>query len=177
MEVHRLGIKFFAADPASVRVSDFIQIFHEWIQKQSVAGHLLIDVHNYSHLHNGPGILLVGHEGNFSLDSEEGRPGLQYYRKTPATGSPEDRLAAILQSALQGCRLLEQHLRFKTDEFIIFSNDRLNAPNDERIFSELKPLAVAALDRVFPGAKFTLERISVDPKERLTIRGARKMGS
>src|SRR5205809_5709547 len=33
MELHRLGVKFFAADPASIRLEDFIGIFHSWIQR------------------------------------------------------------------------------------------------------------------------------------------------
>ena len=71
MEVHRLGIKFFAADPVSIRLEDFIPIFHGWIQKQMLDGHLLIDIHDYSHIHHGPGILLVAHEG----ESAEHAPG------------------------------------------------------------------------------------------------------
>ena len=76
MDLHRLGVKFFAADPTSIKLPDFIPVFHEWIQKQNLTGHLLIDVHDYSHVHHGPGILLVAHEGNVSLENEEGRPGL-----------------------------------------------------------------------------------------------------
>ena len=55
-----------------MRLDDFIPVFHRWIQKQTVSGHLLIDVHDYSHIHQGPGILLVGHEGNFSIDLADG---------------------------------------------------------------------------------------------------------
>ncbi len=116
MEVHRFGIKFFVADPASVRLYDFIQIFHGWIQKQTVENHLLIDVHNYSHIHNGPGILLVAHEGNFSMDMADGLPGLLYCRKTPTTGMPVDHLETILKSALQACNLLAGEVRFRMDD-------------------------------------------------------------
>src|SRR5436190_13121243 len=121
MDFHRLGIKFFAADPAAVRLEDFIPIFHAWIQKQSLSGHLLIDVHDYSHMHQGPGILLVAHEGNFSIDPGDGRPGLLYYRKAPTTLSPVENLTTILRSALQACRLLEKdaRIRFSTDELLI----------------------------------------------------------
>ena len=108
MDLHRLGIKFFAADPAAVRLEDFIPIFHGWIQKQSLAGHLLIDIHDYSHIHHGPGILLVAREGNFSIDMSDGRPGLLYYRKTPSGLSPAEHVTAIFSSALQACLLLEK---------------------------------------------------------------------
>src|SRR5256885_11267139 len=105
MDVHRLGVKLFAADAASVRLKDFIPVFHGWIQKQIFTGHLLIDVHDYSHMHQGPGILLVAHEGNVSIDVSDGRPGLMYYRKIP-TGLPSvQQLTSIFQSAVQSCRM------------------------------------------------------------------------
>jgi len=171
MEGHRLGVKFYADDPASIRLEDFIPIFHGWIQQQSVAAHLLIDVHDYSHMHQGPGILLVAHEGNFSIDMSDGRPGLLYYRKAPSVFSPVEHLATILRSALDACRLLEKdgRLRFSTDEFVVIANDRLNAPNEEATLSELRPDLTAALKRVFQGAEFDMTRRSEDPKEPLTI--------
>ena len=94
MEFSRLGIKLFAADSGAVRVKDFVPIFHSWIQKQCVENHQLIDVHDYSHIHHGPGILLVAHEGNFSTDMAEGKPGLAYFRKQPAGGTSEETLRA-----------------------------------------------------------------------------------
>src|SRR2546423_3495394 len=132
MEFRRVRVRFVVADPASVRLEDFIPIFHGWIQKQNLSAHLLIDVHDYSHIHQGPGILLVAHEGNFSIDMSDGRPGLLYHRKTPTALAAADHAAAILKSALQAVRLLEKdaRLRFSMDEFVIIANDRLTAPND-----------------------------------------------
>ena len=171
MEVHRLGIKFFAADPSSIKLEDFIPIFHGWIQKQNLTGHLLIDIHDYSHMHQGPGILLVAHEGNFSIDVSDGRPGLLYYRKTPTALSPVDHFTTIFKSALQACRLLEKdaRMRFNMDESLIIANDRLSAPNEERTFAELQPILASALKHVFE-KNFKLTRASDDPKERLAIR-------
>jgi hypothetical protein len=166
MELHRLGIKFFATDPASIQLEDFIPIFHGWIQRQAVLGHLLIDVHDYSHVQGGPGILLVAHEGNFSIDMSDGRPGLLYYRKKPTAEPPAEHVKAILKTARDACRLLEQEskIRFKPNELLVIANDRLAAPNDEATFAELKPVIAEALE----GA-FNLTRVSTDPKERLAI--------
>jgi hypothetical protein len=171
MELRRLGVKFFVADPAPIRIEDFTHVFHGWIQKQSVPGHLLIDVHDYSHLHQGPGILLVAHEGNFSMDLSHGRPGLYYYRKTPTALSPVEHVTAILQSALGACGLLEKDpgIHFNTDEFLIIANDRLEAPNDEQSFSELQPVLSAALTNVFYHSLLKLSRVNSDPRERLTV--------
>jgi len=171
MDLQRIGIKIFADSSAPVPVREFIPIFHSWIQKQAVEEHLLIDVHNYSHIHNGPGILLVAGEGNFSIDMADGQMGLLYYRKTPSAG-----LVSILKTALQACNLLEcepnlaGRLRFRTDEMLIVANDRLHAPNNVETFEELKPALSAALKLVLPEGKFAMTRSSVNPKDRLAIR-------
>jgi hypothetical protein len=171
MDVHRLGVKFFAADLRVVRLEAVIPVFHGWIQKQNIARHLLIDVHDYSHLHDGPGILLVALEGNFSLDIGDGRPGLVYYRKNPTALAPVEHLSTIIRAALQACRLLRQdgNLQFNLDELLFFANDRLNAPNDDRTFKQLQPLLAEALKQVFEGAEFDLRRRIDDPRERLMI--------
>ena len=41
-------------------------MFHRWIQTRAVDG-LLIDVADYTHLKDGPQVLLAGHEGNYSM--------------------------------------------------------------------------------------------------------------
>jgi hypothetical protein len=169
MELYRLGIKFFA-DGGRIELTEFIPIFHEWIQKQLIDGHLLIDVHDYSHMKEGPGILLVAHQGNFSVDSNNDGIGLLYYRKQPAKS-----LADIVKPAVQGCHLLEDdprlrgRVRFALEEAIIVANDRLLAPNTDESFSQLQPPLSATLQEIL-GKPFKLARISEDPKERLAIR-------
>jgi hypothetical protein len=171
MDLQRIGIKIFADDSAAVPLREFIPVFHTWIQKQAIENHLLIDVHNYSHIHNGPGILLVAGEGNFSIDMSDGRMGLLYYRKVPGEG-----VASVLRTALQACSLLETdpslkgRLHFRTDEIQIVANDRLLAPNTEETFQELSVALISNLKRLLPEVKWTLKRSSLNPKDRLTIR-------
>jgi len=170
MDLYRLGIKFFAAGGERIQPAELIPIFHEWIQKQAFENHLLIDVHNYSHIREGPGILLVAHQGNFSIDMTDDRMGLLYYRKQPV-----ETLTEIIKPAVEGCRLLENdprlrdRLGFHTDEVLVVTNDRLLAPNNDETFSTFEPQLSSALNQVL-GKTFKLSRISDDPKERLTIR-------
>jgi hypothetical protein len=170
MELHRIGVKFFASDPASIRLENIIPVFHGWIQKQILSGHMLIDVHDYSHMHQGPGILLVAHEGNVSIDMSDGRPGLMYYRKIPSGLAPVEQLTVILQAAIQACRLLEKdgQVRFDMNDFMVFANDRLNAPNNDQTLIELRPDLNAALKQVFEGTEFQVSRTSSDSRERFT---------
>ncbi len=170
MELQRIGIKVFADASAAVPLREFIPIFHGWIQKQSIPGHQLIDTHNYSHIHNGPGILLVAAEGNFSIDMADGRMGLLYWRKLPGDG-----IGSILETALLSSRLLEEEpslagrLWFRRDELQVIANDRLNAPNEDATFRALTPELTSALQLTLPGMKWNFARTSVNPKDRLTI--------
>jgi hypothetical protein len=168
MDLQKLGIKFFMTDPQAVPLLDFIPVFQKWIQGQVIADHLLVDVHNYSHIQNGPGILLVAHEGNFSIDMAEGRTGLLYYRKQPG--------GDVVKTALQACSLLESEpafggrIRFRKDEAEIVVNDRLLAPNDDRTLAELQPALAAALERGLGQKTFKMSRTSSNPKDRFSAR-------
>src|SRR2546425_7497876 len=127
MDLHKFGVKIFASNPDVVDIREFIPVFHSWIQKQTIEGHQLIDVHDYSHVPDGPGILLVAHEGNFSMDQGDGRLGLFYYRKRPLEGNFQTKLQSILDTARQACQLLEAEPRlngitFKRDEMLVIAN-------------------------------------------------------
>ena len=138
MELYKFGIRFKVSNPAAKQLQDFIPVFHAWIQRQAVAGHLLVDVHDYSHVPNGPGILLVAHEANLNIGETE--RSLLYVRKQPAT------LAETLQAAHGVAKLLadEQGVKFTTGQFEVFANDRLLAPNTAASAARWQPLIAQA---------------------------------
>ena len=123
-DTFKYGVKLFFTN-SNRALADFIPVFHGWIQQQALPGHLLIDVHDYSHVHHGPGILLVAHEANLSIDEAEGRRGLVYIRKQPAT------LREIVEAAQQTAKLLGEP--FDSGKFEIFVNDRLATPSAAQI--------------------------------------------
>lgn len=174
LQIHKLGVKLFLCPTDGLDFGDFIAIFNQWIQDQPIPEHLLIDVHDYRHVHNGPGVLLVGHQGNFSLDFGEGRPGLVYYRKQPMKGAAKSCLRTCLQILLQACRLLLQtepfgkSLEFETNEILIFSNDRLQAPNrkDTRVLFE--QAASELLHEMAEGNGF-FSYPEADPRDRFAV--------
>ena len=171
--LQRIGIKLFVDNPSAVQLRDFVPIFHSWIQKQRLDGHLLIDVHDYSHIHHGPGILLVAHEGNISVDMAGGRPGLLYHRKQLLGGTLKERLKSLLGLALQACAMLEAEaalvgkIRFRTDELLLITNDRLLAPNEPATLSRLLPDLSAAFEPVL--GKVSVDAGSGSLKDRLSI--------
>lgn len=167
MDLYKIGVKIFVTNPQVVNLHDFIPVFQGWIQQQKIEGHQLIDVHDYSHVHNGPGILLVAHEGNFSMDQEGGRLGLFYYRKRPLPDGFEANLKAVLKIAQQAYKLLESEpalnsIKFKSDEALVVTNDRLLAPNDAATRAKLEPVIARTLGkaRLAPQASDARERLA-----------------
>ncbi len=161
----KLGFKVFADFDG--KVEEFIPVFHAWIQRKAVDG-LLVDVADYSHLPQSPGVLLVGAEADRAMDLSEGPLGFLYMRKQAAPGDLRARLREALGAALDGAAKLETEfpgrLRFRTSELLFLANDRLLAPNDEAAWAALKP----ELQAVLP--KAVLTRDASDPRRRLTAR-------
>ena len=169
MEVQHLNVKFFVANAEAVNLEDFLAVFNGWIQKR-VTDDLLVDVADYRHVHAGPGIVLIGHEANYSLDNTGNRLGLLYNRKAPLNGNASDRLARVVRTTLLACQRLEKEnkLKFNGQEAELLINDRLLAPNTAQTFSALEPELKALFDKLYGGAKYTLTR-NPEPRERFTV--------
>src|SRR6516225_4701835 len=102
MDTHKINIKLFA-ESDTFKPTEFVPIFHRWIQNQSLDGHLLIDVADYAHVPAGPGTLVVASEANIHMDREENRLGLLYVRKQPIAGSSgfQEQLRGVLAEAIK----------------------------------------------------------------------------
>ena len=137
MELQHINVKLYLQDPQAVQLEVLVPVFHEWIQNK-VCEELLIDVADYRHVHAGPGVVLVGHQADYSVDNTENRLGIRYNRKAALEGSNRDRFSQALRAALQACRRLESDeklggaLRFNRRDIKLFVNDRMLAPNSGR---------------------------------------------
>ena len=140
MELQHINVKILLENTGQFDLSALVPVFHDWIRKQN-REELLLDVADYTHVHHGPGVVLIGHEGDYSVDNTGGRLGVRYNRKAALEGSNLDRLAQATRAALNACLLLEREprlegprekLRFNGHEIEVSVNDRLIAPNDER---------------------------------------------
>jgi len=177
MDLNRFCIKIFAADGPSAGIVDCVPVFHRWIQKQCIENHLLIDVADYSHVWQGPGIVLVSHQGNFSTDEEAGRLGLLYQRKQPAEGDLGARLRFALRTTLNAGRLLEEDLggriKFRGDQVQISLNDRQQAPTGEETLSAIESFVSDLAAILFPGGNASFQRLaSGKSRPSLTISAA-----
>src|ERR1700689_28103 len=102
MTFYKINIKLFAAAD-TFSPTEFLPIFHHWIQNQSLKNHLLIDVADYAHVPAGAGTLVVASEANIHMDRSENRLGLLYVRKQPIAGANtlHDQLRAVLAETLK----------------------------------------------------------------------------
>ena len=174
MNAHKLQLKIYATleSAKAVEAESLIPVFHRWI-KDHVLPELVIDVANYGHVPEGPGVVLIGHGSDYFMDLGEGRLGLLYSRKRsgPAAG---ERLSDLVRRTLHAAALLEKEaalggkLKFATNELLYRVNDRLAAPNTDATFASVKPELEALGDQLFAGP-FELAREG-GPKELFAAR-------
>ena len=172
-DLHRIGLKIFIDDPLGVQPKDFVPIFHHWIQRDAVED-LLIDVADYQHLAKGPAVVLVGHEGNYSIDVRDGRMGLEYVRKQPVAAPLANRLRQCCRLVLTAAQLLEAEpalggrVVFRGHEIQVFANDRLVAPNTQATLTAFRPVLTELLRSLYDEAVCDL-RPEADPRERFLV--------
>src|SRR4026208_286821 len=100
MDTVKYEVKFFLEDASGVELEEFIPVFHDWIQTQQLA-ELLIDVADYRHVPQGPGVVLMAHDAHDGMALADDRLGLLYSRRREthpsrrAIQSVEDRLRSV----------------------------------------------------------------------------------
>jgi hypothetical protein len=169
----RIGVKLYADDPERVDPARFIPLFHSWIQQDAIDG-LPIDVADYAHVHQGPGVMLIGHEADHAIDLGEGRPGILYQRKRDPESTFEERVLAALQAVDRAADQIEADpaadgVWFGRDEILVRVLDRRAAPNDEATAEALRPAVEAAVAVARPGRSATIEHVD-DPAGPLALR-------
>ncbi len=174
MELQHVNVKLFLKDPEGVDLEALIPVFHEWIRSQS-GSDLLLDIADYRHVRSGPGMVLIGHEGNYSVDDTGGRLGVRYNRKAALEGSNQDRLVQATQAALEACRRLESEpglegkIRFNGREIEVTINDRLLAPNRTETREVAEPEMYTLFATLFGEAEY-VTAYSQDPRRLFSVR-------
>lgn len=167
MQLQHVNVKLLLQDGKGLRLEPLIPVFHNWIENQN--GELLIDVADYSHVPAGPGVVLIGHEGNYSVDNTDDRLGVRYNRKAPLDGGNQTLLAQAMRAALSACQKLETEprlegkFRFDGQSIEIFINDRLVAPNNVATVETLDPDFQSFARKLFRGKEYS---IAYDPDSR-----------
>ncbi len=177
MDAYRICIRLDFAPGTEIDLESLIPIFHRWIRDREL-DELLIDVADYRHVPDGPGVLLIAHEAHYGIDNAAGRPGLVYARKRPAAvgatpASPGASFADLLRhafgQALAAARALEREaeldgLALPADRWTLALHDRLLAPNDEATRRVVEPELRRLLEHLYGPGTFEL-RPGSDPAE------------
>jgi hypothetical protein len=172
--MQHVNIKIYAGNGEGVDPAAAIPVFHRWIQT-GAAPELLIDVADYSHVPAGPGVMLIGHEANYSLDCGQNRLGLLYNRKAAAsTGDAGEALGQAYSAAVAACQRLEREpefggrLNFDAGQVEVILNDRLLHPNTEEGWQAVRPEFERFFNGVFGQGGYAIERMG-EARERLRV--------
>jgi len=116
-----------------------VPVFHAWIKDGHFAEIVPVDVADYSHVHQGPGVLLVGHHADFGLGDGGGIFGLRYVDKRSEAETFALRLATALARLQAAARRLEADtgLRFRPAGISIRVLDRLQVVDEAELQAAL----------------------------------------
>lgn len=154
MQSERYAFKLHVKPPCDVPEKDIILFFHRVIQEGALS-ETLIDVTDYSHVPNGPGVMLICHEAHYSMDHGGGRLGLKCATKRGASGDGAERLRRVLQKTLRACAVMEGHeilagrVQFDTASALFSIEDRLVAPNTPETFAAFSPVLAEGFARAW----------------------------
>ena len=176
MKPNRITVKFFLApDPqASVDLEPFIPLFHRLIQQQRVEG-LLIDVADYAHVPEGPGVILIGHDVDYGIDQTGGKAGLLV---TAKRNDSED-LPALLRTTLRRALVAIQAIEAEDESGVVFDSrglelrilDRLASGKSDTDFDQVLAAVRPVLEELYRGADLNLSReFSDEPRQAFAIR-------
>jgi hypothetical protein len=165
LKANKVVIKLYLAEGVSVDQAEYIPVFHRFIREKIVPD-IWIDVADYRHVHEGPGVMMIGHETNFAMDQGAGRTGLLFNRKRGDLGGLAENLNHAINSTLVLAKAMEEApefkgaLRFSTGRLYIGINDRLLAPNEVSTH-----VAVDALLKNSCTTIYGDETLSIEPVE------------
>lgn len=169
MNIQHINVKFYLDNAETLNLADYAAVFNTWIQEQRLE-ELLIDVADYLHVHHGPGIMLIGHEADYSLDNRAGKLGLLYNRKAQVGGTTQEKLAQAVRAALTAAQILEKEngMKFNGSESQVIVNDRLLVPNTLETFEALESDIKSFFNQLYDGAEYSLSHNN-DARERFTV--------
>jgi hypothetical protein len=171
IELQHISVKLLLKEQEGIDLAALVPIFHGWIQDQ-IFDELLIDVADYRHVPDGPGVMVIAHEADYSVDNTDGQLGVRYHRKVVLNSNNRGRLGQALKSALAACLRLEEDPRlnrklcFNGRDIEIAVNDRLLAPNHPETRQAVEPEIRALADKLFGVGAYQLSW-QADPRRLL----------
>jgi hypothetical protein len=125
---YKYTISFPVKSLGEVSVTEVINLFHKWVKEQQPS-QLLLDVADYSHVPDGPGILLVGFHEIIAFRINAPQPCFVVTQKSVLEGEAS---TILLKTLTNGCfyanefvKALGDKLELDLENFQVGLNDRL----------------------------------------------------
>lgn len=172
---------------AGLDLGTLIPALHHMIQRQAL-GEIWIDVVDYRHVGDGPGLLLVTHDAYYGIEHNRRRSALLYRRRRPAVGDFGDLLQAAATRLLAFAETLSSgemaafaetrtdaaglaDVTWGTDHWTLTLQDRLVDPSSTEILGR-----VEGFQALLQGGDGRIEPATADPGAPWTVelRGPRR---
>lgn len=154
-------------------VSDrLIAVFGRWRHEE---GEELVDLQDYAHVPDGPGIVLVSKRWILGIDWTGGEPGLLLSTRRGLEGALAERFAQAMRLLVEKATRLTKEEELKDvvkprcRELSIAVNDRVLFPNTDETDAAIRPEVTALAERLYAGAPCEIERVN-DSRARLSYR-------
>ncbi|MFT7621707.1 MAG: hypothetical protein ACI9WU_000872 [Myxococcota bacterium] len=173
MDVQQLSVKLFAAAGAPLDQEELIPIFHRWIRESRLGDKLLIDVADYRHVPDGPGVMIVADHAHYGLDEGiGGGTGFLFSHRRDAIGDAAPKLADALSELLTAAEALEgepslKGFAFDTSRIQVRVASRRVAANTAEDFAKLAPTVTSAAQKLY-GGEVTVTQGGL-PRDPLTL--------
>ena len=162
MKLQKINVKLFTHTGQKIVLDPFLDIFARWREDATHPGRW-IDLADYAHVAKGPGIMMIGKQGNLGLDLADPGPGILYANKRDLDGPAEDRVTETFRRCLTLTEALTaepeypQELSPRPGFWELSFNDRLETPNTDETDRLLRPAIEATIERLL-GSNHTLIR-------------------
>lgn len=168
MRLQRISVVMPLVDP-STDIDSVIPVFHRWIKERRLEG-LPIDVARYGHVPNGPGIILIGFEGDIAIEETTGVPALRYTLKRAEDGDAAQHVVLAIGRLLEAAAELEKETDIRVDRSSVTVRiaDKLNAPNTDENRQAFQSEVVSAVTSTFGFAAPDIIGGSTDPRDALS---------
>ena len=174
--LQKLDIKLYLTLAAGLTQDEvwtrLIAVFGRWRHDE---GEELVDLQDYAHVPNGPGIVLVSKRWVLSIDWSGGQPGVLLSTRRQLEGTLSERFVQATRLLLEkSLRLLAEEelkdvVKPRCGELSIAVNDRVLFPDADAADAELRPEVEKLVTKLYAGASCEIERAS-DSGSRLKYR-------
>jgi hypothetical protein len=161
MNLQKINVKLFLDAPQPVPVDALLPIFARW-REDAAHPARWVDMADYAHVPTGPGIMMIGHQGNLALDLADPGPGILWVNKADLEGEIDVRIVEVFRRTLGMVRTLiaesgfPSTLRPRPGFWELVFNDRLVTPHTEETAVVVQPAVEAALNTIFGTDRYTL---------------------